>query len=260
MIEDNDDDVQNALYWRQAVDVRTFELSVGAPFVSTSVWVGEPANIFPEQSVEIVCKCGNPANPDKTLIGCANETCKKWLHDECLKHEALMKTFERLGRTKPHIKDKSKDPKTPEEAARPLSPTETGAAVSARHSIDVRANGDGGRSVDVRSLDEDEGRAGSYEGRSTPSGGGGARAANNDSPGTPLDRRGPGRPRKKRVAGDGIFDSKAARPYEGLFDATVRMDLTPNMMEFRDLRVGVEGGEKKWMEPIHCLICGSQIQ
>jgi len=28
MIEDNDDDVQNALYWRQAVDVRTFELSV----------------------------------------------------------------------------------------------------------------------------------------------------------------------------------------------------------------------------------------
>ena len=28
MIEDNDDDIQNALYWRQALDVRNMELSV----------------------------------------------------------------------------------------------------------------------------------------------------------------------------------------------------------------------------------------
>ncbi len=37
MIEDNDDDVQNALYWRQALDVRTMELSVrgGIPLPGT---------------------------------------------------------------------------------------------------------------------------------------------------------------------------------------------------------------------------------
>ena len=207
--------------------------------------------------MEIVCKCGNPANPDKTLIGCANETCKKWLHDECLKHEALMKTYERLGRTTPHVKDKSKDPQTPEEAMRPLSPTETGAAVSAQHSIDVRANGDGGGSVDVRTTDDDDDAAGGSEsGRATttPPARGGSRE-DLDSGG----RRGVGRPRKKRAGGDGIFDPKAPRPYEGLYEATVRMDLTPNMMEFRDLR-GLTTGDKTWMEPIHCLLCGSQIQ
>ena len=30
--EENDEDIQNALYWRQALDVRTFELSVSECF------------------------------------------------------------------------------------------------------------------------------------------------------------------------------------------------------------------------------------
>ncbi len=37
MIEDNDDEQQNALYWRQALDIRTKELSVRSfnPLAST---------------------------------------------------------------------------------------------------------------------------------------------------------------------------------------------------------------------------------
>ncbi|KAL1839522.1 hypothetical protein VTJ49DRAFT_1424 [Mycothermus thermophilus] len=53
--EENDEEIQHALYWRQAFDVRTYELS----------------------SVELVCSCKTPGNPDKLLLGCTTETCKK---------------------------------------------------------------------------------------------------------------------------------------------------------------------------------------
>ncbi len=125
-------------------------------------------------SVEIVCICGNPANPDNTLIGCANEGCGKWLHDECLKHDALSKTFKRLGKDKPHTKtsDRKRNDKDEEQANRPLSPTESGAAESAMHSIDVKANGDGeaeqdvvqvNDNVDVRRSEDDDAQAASEE-------------------------------------------------------------------------------------------------
>lgn len=35
--EDKDDDVQNALYWRQALDVRTMELSVSFLFCPLAI-------------------------------------------------------------------------------------------------------------------------------------------------------------------------------------------------------------------------------
>lgn len=34
--EENDEEIQNALYWRQAFDVRTYELSVRAFYYPTS--------------------------------------------------------------------------------------------------------------------------------------------------------------------------------------------------------------------------------
>lgn len=241
--EENDEDIQNALYWRQALDVRTFELS----------------------TVESLCKCGNPGNPDKTLIGCSNEDCRKWLHEECLKHDALTKTYERLGKDLPHKPAESiKEDKDKEEAKRPLSPTETGTAVVAEHSIDVKADGEGegdsvkvNDNVDVKRLDEDEAAASSVAPEDqTPTLNNQTPSAETPGKGTP--NRKPGRPRKKAVDSPAITDSKA-KPYEGLFEATVRMDLSPPVLEITDLREGVEGGEKTWQEEINCLVCGTRI-
>ncbi|KAA8631637.1 hypothetical protein SMACR_08051 [Sordaria macrospora] len=79
--EENDEETQDSLYWRQAYDIRSQELS----------------------TVELVCGCNTPANPDKLLVGCSSESCKKWLHEECIKDQALRATFERLGTDKPHV-------------------------------------------------------------------------------------------------------------------------------------------------------------
>lgn len=79
--ERNEDDVQRALYWRQALDVCTMELS----------------------SVLERCICKEPENPDKVLISCSNEKCGIWLHADCLAQKCLMATWERLGPFKPHI-------------------------------------------------------------------------------------------------------------------------------------------------------------
>ncbi|KAK2005689.1 hypothetical protein LZ32DRAFT_611878 [Colletotrichum eremochloae] len=61
--EADDEDVQEALYWRQALDCRTSQLS----------------------SLTRLCTCRQPANPDKTLIGCSNGDCATWLHEDCLR-------------------------------------------------------------------------------------------------------------------------------------------------------------------------------
>lgn len=204
------------------------------------------------QTVEAVCKCGQPANPDKTLIGCTAEGCTKWLHDECLRHEHLMKTFERLGRDKPHKKaaDLVKEEKNGDEPKRPLSPTESGAAMSAEQSIDVKADVDGegvkvNDNVEVKRLEDEaaESNRGESERKSE------------SAPAAPSSARKPGRPRKKN---ESLGPDAKNKPYEGLFEAAPRMDLTPPQMEITDLRDGIEG-EKSWFESIHCLVCGAQV-
>jgi hypothetical protein len=59
-----------------------------------------------------------------------------------------------------------------------------------------------------------------------------------------------GRGRKKADAG-------AARPYEGLFEANFKVD--QDMFEITDLREGIEGGDKTWMEEVKCLVCSTRI-
>ncbi|KAK4031506.1 hypothetical protein C8A01DRAFT_42049, partial [Parachaetomium inaequale] len=77
-----------------------------------------------------------------------------------------------------------------------------------------------------------------------------AGAAGKSTPG-----RKPGRPRKKAEA-----NGDSARPWEGLFEATLKTaDMGPPVIEFRDLRDGVVGGEKTWTEPVKCLLCGNQV-
>jgi hypothetical protein len=43
--EENDEEIQNALYWRQAFDVRTYELSVCNHFPPPSYQLGIRANL-----------------------------------------------------------------------------------------------------------------------------------------------------------------------------------------------------------------------
>ncbi|KAI1338502.1 hypothetical protein F5Y15DRAFT_385996 [Xylariaceae sp. FL0016] len=210
--ETNEDEVQQALYWRQAFDVRSMELS----------------------AAELRCKCNRPENPDKRLFGCTNEKCKKWLHDDCLVHDTLLKIHARLGTDKPYkpkpVKDEEED-----SAKRPLSPSESGAAPTAEQSIDVKAEDqpkvkitNNKTSVKAETV------------KMVPT------AANSDK------RR--GRPRKSEPN-----DPGTAKPYEGLFEAVIRNDLSPPLIEIQDLRENVLGGEKTWTEPVCCLLCGEEI-
>ncbi|KAI1112039.1 hypothetical protein F5Y14DRAFT_285664 [Nemania sp. NC0429] len=213
--ETNEDEVQQALYWRQAFDVRSMELSSALPR----------------------CRCNRPENPDKQLISCTNPECRKWLHDDCLVHEALMKTFLRLGTDKPH---KSVRVKTEElgSGQRPLSPSESGAAQTAQQSIDVKSEDQGTiKLADV----EGEGLSAKADNRLVPT-----------TSGTEPKRK--GRPRKSEIQ-----EAVNTKPYEGLFSAVIK-DTSPPVVEIHDLREKVTGGEKSWTEPVQCLLCSAEMQ
>lgn len=223
------------------------------------------------QTVELVCSCNTPANPDKLLVGCTTDTCKKWMHEQCIIDDALRSTYRRLGTDKPHLSPVTpKKEENGDEAKRPLSPTETGAE---QHSIDVK--GEAGTAdavhvstkdnVEVRQADDEDAPAApedslpeqSAEPRSVTS-----ESANTETPNkaaagsksTPGRR--PGRPKKKGAEANG----ENARPWEGLFEASLKMaDIGPPLIEFRDLREGIVGGKKTWTEPVKCLLCGTKV-
>ncbi|CAK7266981.1 hypothetical protein SEPCBS57363_002369 [Sporothrix epigloea] len=294
--EDKDDDVQNALYWRQALDVRTMELS----------------------SVEGICNCNQPANPDKMLVGCSNDSCAKWIHEECLKHYALMRVYERLGHNKPHVKTKSylRDlalavaikPEIGEDHIRePLSPQDSEGAASARHSNDAKADTDdsdyegsesnytdtkyrsrrkngyierykrktaaGGTVQLKREVTPSESEAGAdfqlkgATGLATP-----MPTTVTSGTASVSDKS------RKSIAARGLVTQTSARrafstlqsygnkkkPYDKLFEAELLLtpldSSAPTMIEIRDLRRKATGGEKVWMEPAECPVCGSAIR
>lgn len=228
MFEENDDDVHHTLYWRQAIDIRTFELS----------------SLVPN------CKCGQPGNPDKVLVGCPRPGCNKWLHDECLKHDALMKVYDRLGKDKPHVIAEKKEST---EAKRPLSPSESGTAVSAKPSIDVKSDPESAASGEKKedvAKPKPEAEAVLPTPQSTTT----ASTVKADEPAVES-----GKGKKPAKKNSTWPSDPKSRPYEGLFSALPRLDLTPNVMEITDLRQGIVGGEAKWMEPLVCLCCGHEM-
>lgn len=234
MFEENDDDVHNTLYWRQAIDVRTFELS----------------SLVPN------CKCGQPGNPDKVLVGCPRPVCNKWLHDECLKHDVLMKVYDRLGKDKPHVKIEKNEGT---EAKRPLSPSETGVAVSAKPSIDVKSDPDGVVSVENKEeVDKPKPEVEAAPVAPAPQTGNGTTPAKAEEPANEIGIKGKKPTIVKKKDSTWPSDPKS-RPYEGLYTASARLDLTPPVMEITDLRQGIVGGEPSWMEPIVCLCCGHEM-
>ncbi len=236
------------------------------------------------QSVELVCSCNTPGNPDKLLIGCTTESCKKWMHEHCVVEEALKAAYKRLGTDKPHLPAvTTKKEEDGDEGKRPLSPTETGVEGSTEHSIDVKAEGassDVGTrdNVEVRpSADDEDAQAAPEDSlplrpadktraasettdalsksAATAATGAAAGSSNNTTGGKATPGRKAGRPRKKGAEANG----DSARPWEGLFEATLKTDKGPPVIEFRDLREGVTGGEKTWTERVKCLLCGNQV-
>jgi hypothetical protein len=254
--EENDEEIQNALYWRQAFDVRTYELS----------------------TVELVCSCNTPGNPDKMLIGCTTEACKKWMHEQCIIDDALKAVYARLGTDKPHLAPvPAKKEENGDEGKRPLSPSETGAEGSAEQSIDVKSEAAPSDAVHVGTKDNVEVRqaADDEDAQAAPEDslplrtsdrlqrGVSENTTNTDTPSKPAGGskstagRKPGRPRKK---GGAEANGDGSRPWEGLFEAALKTaDMGPPTIEFRDLREGVTGGEKIWTEPVKCLLCGDQV-
>ncbi|KAK0667372.1 hypothetical protein QBC41DRAFT_139425 [Cercophora samala] len=241
--EENDEEIQNALYWRQAFDVRSYELS----------------------SVDLVCRCNTPANPDRKLLGCTVEACKKWMHEECIIEDALQSTYKRLGTDKPHLPPEPiKKAESDIEGQRPLSPSETGAAVSAQHSIDVKAEGEpaqnGNGNVDVKQTEEEDGptapedAAPSSGRRSTSAAAGTSTSSTKLILKSASGRKG-GKPKKK-----GEANGESSRPWEGLFEVTLNTEKNgPPVLEFKDLREGIVGGEKMWTEPVRCLLCATTV-
>ncbi|KAH7012730.1 uncharacterized protein B0I36DRAFT_256411 [Microdochium trichocladiopsis] len=200
--ETNEDEVQPALYWRQAFD-----------------------------SVGRYCRCNRPENPDKKLIRCTNEKCRKWLHDKYLVHEALLRTFARLGTNKPHKPAPVKDERDNETGRQPLSPSKSGAAPTAEPSIDVKPE----EQNTVKMAD-----------------------VNNVLPIITAERTGQAPEPKKRGRGR-HSDAPEAKPFEGYFSAIIRSDVSPLVVEITDLREEVTGGLKEWTERLDCLVCGQPI-
>lgn len=212
------------------------------------------------------------------LIGCTTEACKKWMHEQCILDDALKSVYARLGTDKPHVLPvTTKKEENGDEGKRPLSPSETGAEGSAEQSIDVKSEAAASDAVHVgtkdnvevrQAVDDEDAQAAPEDSLPLRSADRRQRAAsenttNTDTPSKPASAsksaagRKPGRPRKKGAA---EANGDSSRPWEGLFEASLKTaDMGPPMIEFRDLREGVVGGEKVWTEPVKCLLCGDQV-
>ncbi|KAH0498372.1 hypothetical protein TgHK011_005626 [Trichoderma gracile] len=226
-IESNDDDIQESLYWRQAFNTRTSELS----------------------SVALVCKCKTPANPDKTLVGCSNKECEEWMHYDCLLDDVLSRVYERLGTDIPHksgepvIKEETKEDtkEEPKEAAkedlpyRLLSPSVEGED----RKSPIVASTEIKDQVLVKQRDEE-----SSKDTETP---------------TPALPNGSDKSSKTAPAKKGKRKKSSKKPWEGLFEATLKMNEGPTVWQITDLR-DLEGGEKQWTEQAYCLLCDTVIE
>ena len=150
-----------------------------------------------------------------------------------------MNTFKRLGKDKPHksapIKEEQEDADGPK---RPLSPSESGAAQTAQQSIDVKPE----EQQATNTSTEVENGVSKLKVEDTVA----------VASGTETKKR--GRPRRSEPN-----DPGTAKPYQGLFEAAIRNDVSPPIVEIKDLRQKVTGREKEWSESINCLCCGQQI-
>ncbi|GKU07859.1 unnamed protein product [Fusarium langsethiae] len=218
-IESDDEEIEAALYWRQAYDCRKPQLS----------------------SVGIICKCETPANPDRMIIGCSSSKCGQWMHHECLTHDILMQVYAQLGTDKPHRTDEavSNEEETKNVTCQLLT---TGAEKKETiRTIDVHSEKSQGNIHVKKIVPETTLVTRSSTLRQTP-------LKSIIAP-----------PAKGSAKNDQKKKLEIWRPYAGLFEANLKMQEGPTAWEIRDLRETVTGGEKAWTEKAHCLICGAVV-
>jgi hypothetical protein len=208
------------------------------------------------------------------LIGCTEESCKEWMHEQCIIDDALRTTYKLLGTDKPHLPPAmTKNEESGDEGKRPLSRSETGADGSTEHSINVEAKAAPSDAVHVGMKDNTEVRqaadgeaASAAPEDSLPSQPPEAQATsentNADTTSNPATagESTPGRQPARLLKKGSKANGESARPWDGLFGAALKMaDMGPPLIEFKDLREGVVGGEKTWTERVKCLLCGNQV-
>ncbi|EWY79883.1 hypothetical protein FOYG_16948 [Fusarium oxysporum NRRL 32931] len=218
-IESDDEEIAAALYWRQAYDCRKPQLS----------------------SVDIICKCETPANPDKMLIGCSSSECGQWMHHECLAHDILMQVYARLGTDKLH---RTYGAVSDEEEAKNVTchlPPTGAEEKEAIHTIDVHSEKSRGN-IHVKQIVPE-----------TPL------VTRNSAPRPTPSKSIIATPAKRPAKNDNKKKMGSLKPYAGLFEANLNMRDGPTVWVIRDLRESVTGGEKTWTEKVHCLICGAVI-
>jgi hypothetical protein len=195
------------------------------------------------QSIHRVCKCKEPNNPDKVAVACSNTDCGVWLHKECLIHDALLKTYEELGRDKPYHTpalairtngdaENVKEEKTDKQTGRPLSPPD--------NSVDIQ------QTIDAKVGDVSTGGAESRKESEAPS-------AKQSTPAVDGSITAAAVTNKKKRPGKRKGADAKSRPYEGLFEA--ELNVVENRIEIKDLREDVKGGDKEWTVPLRCLVC-----
>ena len=54
------------------------------------------SDFLKQQNLRRQCVCSGFTNPDKLLVKCTNAECGRWLHDDCIREDALKKTYIRL--------------------------------------------------------------------------------------------------------------------------------------------------------------------
>ncbi|SCV61283.1 uncharacterized protein FFFS_15852 [Fusarium fujikuroi] len=220
-IDSDTNKVPEDLYWRQEFDCRNSQLS----------------------SIELICECQEPANPDKIVLKCTNPQCGKSLHEECVSHKILMQVHGRLGLDKPNMSQCLAGKKQEPTATHPLSPPSP-EKKETRPTIDVGSSKtyDGLR---CKAAHETECEVGSLVGGRTPFGGIATAPAKQSA------KKGHRKARRKTAG---------LKPYEGLFKATIKMkDGRPTSWEILDLRESVIGSARSWTEDVYCLLCGSVI-
>jgi hypothetical protein len=179
------------------------------------------------------------------LVGCSNPRCEQWLHHECLLHELLMRVYEELGTDKPHKPEESvikteTDEKQPA-ALRSTTRTDMkGAATQSPIAVNEGANGD---SVPMKKID-------SFTPRPTES----------PAPGTPVPAAAEKQSGLSSVMKGRSKKAARSKPYEGFFEAKLKLDDVPTVWEVNDLRPNVSGGDRTWTENVKCLVCGSKIE
>lgn len=170
-----------------------------------------------------------------------------------------MRTYERLGKDKPHFSsnsptdgtasvaesDQVKDEKQLDDGVNgPLSPTESGADVK--------------QTIDAKTSDAPEETNGQSVAEGTPAILEERVSQPPTTPATPSVPDASTAARKSRSVKKKT-SATDAKPYEGLFEARILMDMNPTKIEIKDLRENVTEGDKVWTEPLLCVVCGVEI-